>query len=85
MSYEGNQLSAVVDKVNDNTYMTTRNFIQESKSPAIYTYNANGGLETDVNGGIAFIEYDNFGYTKSIYFHNGCIVNYVHTPDGKVA
>lgn len=83
MSYEGNQLSAVVDKVNDNTYMTTRNFIQESKSPAIYTYNANGGLETDVNGGIAFIEYDNFGYTKSIYFHNGCIVNYVHTPDGE--
>ena len=83
MSYNGNQLSEVEDKANDITYMTTNNFIQTGKSPARYTYNANGGMETDVNNDIVFMEYDNFGYAKGIYFRNGSSIKYVHTPTGE--
>ena len=83
MSYNGNQLSEVVDNENDITYMTTTNFIQNGKESAKYTYNANGALEMDENSGIAFVEYDDFGYTKSVYFQNGSIINFVHTPDGE--
>ena len=83
MSYNGNQLSEVEDKANDITYMTTTNFIQNSKLPARYTYNANGGMETDVNNGVVFMEYDNFGYAKAVYFKNGSSIEYVHTSDGE--
>ena len=75
--------SEVEDKANDITYMTTTNFIQTGKSPARYTYNANGGMETDVNNDIVFMEYDNFGYAKGIYFRNGSSIKYVHTPTGE--
>ena len=78
-SYDGNQLRGVTDEENDPTYMTTKNFIQSGD----YTYNANGALLTDANKGIAFIEYDPFGYVRAIYFCNGNVIRYVHTPDGK--
>ncbi len=83
ISYNGNQLSEVEDKANDITYMTTTNFIQNRKKPAKYTYNANGGMETDVNNDVVFMEYDNFGYAKDIYFRNGSSIKYVHTPTGE--
>lgn len=83
LSYNGNQLSEVTDKANDITYMTTTNFIQNGKAPASYTYNANGAMEADANDGVVFMEYDNFGYAKAIYFKSGCSIKYVHTPTGE--
>lgn len=83
LSYNGNQLSEITDKANDITYMTTTNFIQNGKAPASYTYNVNGAMETDANDGVVFMEYDNFGYAKAIYFKNGCSIKYVHTPTGE--
>ncbi|WP_278985295.1 RHS repeat domain-containing protein [Segatella bryantii] len=83
LSYEGNQLTSVIDNENDLTYMTTKNFMQNSHSPTHYTYNANGAVVTDANKGVVYTEYDLYGYPKHIYFNNGGIITYVHTPDGK--
>lgn len=83
LSYDGNQLKGVVDKEGDHTYMTTTNFIQNGNGESDYTYNANGALQSDANKYIAFVEYDTYGYPKSIYFRNGSIISYVHTPDGQ--
>ena len=83
LSYDGNQLTSVTDNENDLTYMTTKNFMQNSHSPTHYTYNANGAVVTDANKEVVYTEYDLYGYPKHIYFKNGGIITYVHTPDGK--
>ena len=82
LTYNGNQLKGVVDKENDFTYMTTKNFIQFGDGESDYSYNASGALLTDRNKGIVFIDYDTYGYVSAIYFRNGSIIRYVHAPDG---
>lgn len=83
LEYDGNKLVAVTDNENDQTYITTKNFIQLANGQTHYTYNANGAQLTDANKGIVFTEYDDYGFTKAVYFKNGGIISYVHTPDGK--
>lgn len=83
LEYSGNQLIAVTDRENDLTYMTTKNFMQYGNGQTHYTYNDNGAQVTDANRGIVFTEYDSSGYPKALYFKNGGITQYIHTPDGK--
>lgn len=83
LSYNGNQLKSVFDDEDDHTYMITGNFMQNSTDSLQYTYNANGAQVSDANKGIVYTEYDTFGYPRTIYFSNGCIIKYVYTPEGQ--
>nr|MBP7473162.1 hypothetical protein [Prevotella sp.] len=81
LSYNGNQLSGVIDDAEKLLYTGAFDF--KGKSNGTYTYNGNGALTSDSEKGIAKIEYDNNNLPKRIQFTNGNVTEYVYTVTGQ--
>ena len=81
LSYNGNQLTKVYDEGHD--WALTPDFESNSTFATQYTYNPNGSLVSDMNKGIACIEYDHRNYPRCIQFTSGSMIRYLYSAEGK--
>lgn len=80
--YDGNQLQAVRDKVEDPTYMGCFNFVDGANAETEYEYDQNGNLVKDLNKKISKIEYNSLNLPTKVIFEDGKVAMYTYDACG---
>lgn len=82
LSYDGNRLTSVKDRVTDPTYNNAWNFADGADSSQEYEYDENGNVTKDLNKSILSIEYNPLNLPFRIKFSNGNSIIYTYSADG---
>ena len=82
LSYDGNRLTSVKDRVTDPTYKNAWNFDDGADSAQEYEYDENGNVTKDLNKSILSIEYNPLNLPFKIKFSNGNSIIYTYSADG---
>ena len=82
LSYNGNQLQSVSDKVSSSVYGNGFEFKDGATKDTEYEYDENGNLTKDLNKKILRIEYNSINLPCRIEFANGHIISNVYDAGG---
>lgn len=82
LTYDGNQLSSVVDSVVNLSYVGNFKFRDGVNLPVEYLYDSNGNLIQDLNKNIVDIQYNCLNLPSRIQFGDGNFISYLYSSGG---
>ena len=82
LTYDGNQLSSVVDSVVTPSYIGNFEFRDGANLPVEYLYDLNGNLIQDLNKNIVDIQYNCLNLPSRIQFGDGNFISYLYSSIG---